>query len=200
MKIYFDGASTTEGRYLATKHGVVDWKEKRWTGILANKLGAEQYNFAIGGGSNQRILRNITTEHDISDYDLAVILMSREYRTEFFWNVEYIPVSPNKKEYGTPEISKFWECYYKTILDEQYAMKYDEVIYKSIRAICAVNNVPLVLMSDSKKTKLPFDIRILSKAYEHYQPLRDKDNHPTLDAHSKIADDIINFINITSVL
>ena len=197
MKIYFDGASTTEGEYLGRKHGVVDWKEKRWTKILANKLGAEEYNFALGGGSNQRILRNITTEHDISDYDLAVILMTGEYRTEFFWNVEYIPVLPNKKEYGTPEISKFWETYYKTILDERYAMKYDEVIYKSIKAICAVNNVPLVLMSDSKITKLPFDIRVTRDKYEHYV---NTDNHPTLDAHSKMADDIINFINITSVL
>ena len=197
MKIYFDGASTTEGRYLATKHGVVDWKEKRWTGILANKLGAEQYNFAIGGGSNQRILRNITTEHDISDYDLAVILMTREYRTEYFYNGEYRNVLPNKKEYDTPEISKFWEFYYTTILDEQHAMKYDEIIYKSIRAICAANNVPLVLMSDSRDTKLPFDIMVTRDKYERISPT---DSHPSLDAHCKIADDIINFINITSVL
>ena len=197
MKIYFDGASTTEGKYLFTKHGISDYKEKRWSKILADKLGAEEYNIALSGGSNPRIHRNIATEYDISDYDLAVILMTREYRTEYFYDGEYRNVLPNKKEYDTPEISKFWEFYYTTILDEQHAMKYDEVIYKSIRAICAANNVPLVLMSDSRNTKLPFDLMITRDKYERISPT---DSHPSLDAHCKIADDIINFINITSVL
>ena len=54
MKIYFDGCSYTKGSH---RWGVDNWEERRWSKLLANKLDAEEYNFSLGGGSNQRILR-----------------------------------------------------------------------------------------------------------------------------------------------
>lgn len=203
MKIYFDGCSYTKGSH---RWGVDNWEERRWSKLLANKLDAEEYNFSLGGGSNQRILRNITTEHNISDYDLAVILMTRPMRTEFFHDGKFINVLPTKnfeKECihtycDGLQIASFWDFYYKKIYDKEYGEKYEEVVQKSIKAICAVNNVPLVIMSNWVKTPLSFDLMITcdkTDKYPSYERINPTDNHPNLEAQPKIADDIYNFIN-----
>tara|TARA_Y100001973_G_C5021082_1_gene243175 strand:- start:20 stop:607 length:588 start_codon:yes stop_codon:yes gene_type:complete len=189
LKIYFDGCSYTKG---SNRWGVDNWEERRWSKLLANKLGAEEYNFSSGGGSNPRILRNITTQHNISDYDLAVILMTRPNRTEYFYNGNFRHVLPTKKFESNPEIAQFWNFYYKTIYDEQYGDTYEEIIQKSIKAICATNNVPLVLMSNRVRTKLSYDLII---SCDKYGSISSTDKHPSLDAQPKIADDIYNFIN-----
>ena len=202
MKIYFDGGSFTNGEHLYRKLGVDDWKEKRWSKLLANKLDAEEYNFSCGGGSNQRILRNITTKHNISDYDFAVIIMTTVQRTEIFHKGKFRNILPTKK-FKDPEVAKFWNFYYKNIYDKEYGRVYEEVIQKSIKAICATNNVPLLLMSDRyywsnnsssppSNTKLSFDMLIPYGKYESVSPT---DKHPNLEAQPKIADDIYNFIN-----
>ena len=189
MKIYFDGCSYTRG---SPRWGVDDWKERRWSKLLSNKLDAEECNFARSGGSNPRILRNITTTHDISDYDLAVILMTRPARTEYYYDGKFRHVY-QKNHYNFHEDGlKFWNFYYKNIYDEQYGSAYEEVIQKSIKAICEVNKVPLVLMSNWYKTKLSFDMMVHSGIYEQTSPT---DKHPSLDAQSKIADDIYKIIN-----
>ena len=72
MKIYFDGCSMTSGGIFLGEN----WKTDRWSKILCDRLGAEEYNYAHGGGSNQRILRQLTTIHNIDDYDLAIIQMT----------------------------------------------------------------------------------------------------------------------------
>ena len=194
MKIYFDGCSYTRG---SPRWGVDDWKERRWSKLLSNKLGAEERNVAQSGGSNPRILRNITTTHDISDYDLAVILMTRPARTEYYYDGKFRHVFPKKTYDFHEDGEKFWNFYYKKIYDKQYGSVYEEVIQKSIKAICEVNKVPLVLMSNWEETKLSFDMMIHCDIYGRTSPT---DKHPGLDAQSKIADDIYNFINTTSVL
>ena len=197
MKIYFDGGSFTNGEYLYHRLGVDDWKEKRWSKLLANKLDAEEYNFSCGGGSNQRILRNITTKHNISDYDFAVIIMTNVQRTEIFHNGGFRNILPTKK-FKDPEVTKFWNFYYKNIYDKEYGRVYEEVIQKSIKAICATNNVPLLLMSDknsfsrSSSVELSFDMII---PWQNYESVSLTDRHPNLEAQPKIADDIYNFIN-----
>ena len=197
MKIYFDGGSFTHGGYLYHRLGVDDWKEKRWSKLLANKLDAEEYNFSRSGGSNQRILRNITTKHNISDYDFAVIIMTNVQRTEIFHKGKFRNILPTKK-FEDPEVTKFWNFYYKNIYDKEYGRVYEEVIQKSIKAICATNNVPLLLMSDknsssrSSSVDLSIDMIIPWHNYERVWPT---DSHRNLEAQPKIADDIYNFIN-----
>ena len=71
------------------------------------------------------------------------------------------------------------------------------MIRKSIKAICESNNVPLVLMSNRWTNEGSYDLIISSKKYGRISP---NDKHPSLEAQSIIADDIYNFINITSVL
>ena len=78
MKIYFDGCSWTKGAELENE------EEERFSKVLCNELGAEEHNLAVSGGSNDRIVRNLIVEHNIEDYDLAVVQMTYPVRTEFY--------------------------------------------------------------------------------------------------------------------
>ena len=78
MKIYFDGCSWTWGAELENE------KEERFSACVCDKLGAEESNFSICGGSNDRIVRNLMVEKKIEDYDLAVIQMTYPARTEYW--------------------------------------------------------------------------------------------------------------------
>ena len=93
MKIYFDGCSWTKGAELENEivegFSKVDDRKMlqnrlRFSKLLCDELGAEEYNFAVSGGSNDRIVRNLLVEHNIEDYDLAVIQMTFPVRTEFY--------------------------------------------------------------------------------------------------------------------
>ena len=65
MKIYFDGCSWTKGEELENQ------EEERYSKLICDKLGAEETNLGMGGGSNDRIVRNLVVENDIKNYDLA---------------------------------------------------------------------------------------------------------------------------------
>ena len=87
MKIYFDGCSWTRGAELQNP------EEERYSKLLCNELGAEETNIAKGGGSNNRIVRNLLVENNIEDYDLAVIQMTYPVRTEYF-DKDWVRVNP----------------------------------------------------------------------------------------------------------
>ena len=200
MKIYFDGCSYTRG---SPRWGVDNWKQRRWTKLLSDKLGGEEYNYSISGGSNPRILRNLTTVHDIKEYDLAVILMSRPTRTEYYKDGKFRHVVPSKRfkhpsgGVDSEDDAWFWHDYYRKIYHDEFGAAYEEMIQKSIKAICEVNKVPLVLMSNYEKTELSFDLMVHCKIYGRTSPT---DKHPGLDAQPKIANDIYNFINIATCI
>jgi len=78
MKIYFDGCSWTRGADLKNK------VEERFSRLVSQEFGAEEYNIAEGGGSNDRIVRNLLVENNIEEYDLAVIGMTFPARTEYY--------------------------------------------------------------------------------------------------------------------
>tara|TARA_Y100001937_G_C7036548_1_gene292661 strand:- start:27 stop:713 length:687 start_codon:yes stop_codon:yes gene_type:complete len=94
MKIYFDGCSWTEGSELKNP------EEERYSKIICNKLGAEEYNLGKGGGSNDRIIRNLMVENDIEEYDMAIIQMTFPARTEYLrvvgWVNNWIRVNPKQ--------------------------------------------------------------------------------------------------------
>ena len=75
MKIYFDGCAKTKG--ISVKHNL----HKRYSTLLCDKLGAEEYNIARPGSSNRRLVRNLL-EHDLSNYDMFVIQMCKRERFE----------------------------------------------------------------------------------------------------------------------
>ena len=202
MKIYFDGCSQTRGGLFLGKN----WKADRWSKILCDKLGAEEYNYADGGGSNQRILRQLTT-HNIKDYDLAIIQLTYPERLEFHDGNIFQRISPSISMHSKKinNLNWFWNTYYKQVYNDAYGDAMEKMVYESVKCICAVNKVPLVLTSCWYDTKLSYDLMIVSKIFNgKYDPVGGTrpplDPHPSLESQSIIADDIINFINITSVL
>ena len=113
MKIYFDGCSMTRGGLFLGKN----WETDRWSKILCDKLGAEEYNYADGGGSNQRILRQLTT-HNIKDYDLAIIQLTMPERLEYHDGNIFQKISPsislNSKKINN--LNWFWNTYYLSLI------------------------------------------------------------------------------------
>jgi len=77
MKIYFDGCSWTWGSELENN------EEERYPKLICDHLGAEEINFSMCGGSNDRIVRNLLVENDIEKYDVAFIQMTYSARTEY---------------------------------------------------------------------------------------------------------------------
>tara|TARA_B100000287_G_C20574680_1_gene757953 strand:- start:485 stop:1192 length:708 start_codon:yes stop_codon:yes gene_type:complete len=85
MKIYFDGCAKTGGYTLLPDVG------KKYSKLLCEKLGAEEYNIAQRCGNNRRIVRNLL-EHDLSEFDLFVIQMTKRRRFEFFDGNRWISI------------------------------------------------------------------------------------------------------------
>ena len=80
MKIYFDGDSWTHG-------GELDKKGReylRYSRLVSKKLGAVEYNFSQCGASNYKIVRRLLIDHDISEYDIAIIQMTYPERLEYY--------------------------------------------------------------------------------------------------------------------
>ena len=187
MKIYFDGCSITHGfGYLGD-----EYKDVRWSKLLSNKLGAEEYNFALCGGCNQRILRNISIENRIEEYDLAIIQLTFPSRTEFYHDNKFSQINPrfasNKK--GMSNLA--WQMYYKNIYHEHYGNTIEHMVYNCVKSICKLNGIPLILLSCYSKTKLSYDHIVYGKKYT---PVSDIDSHPNLDSQKLIADDIYNLL------
>ena len=78
MKIYFDGCSWTEGAELEKP------EEERFSRLVCQEFDAEEKNISQGGGSNERIIRNMMVSKNIEEYDLAVIQMTFPARTEYY--------------------------------------------------------------------------------------------------------------------
>ena len=194
MKIYFDGCSWTEGAEL--KHP----QEERYSKLICDELGAEETNLGIGGGSNDRIVRNLLVENDIENYDLAIIQMTFPARTEY-WDDKWIKVSAkhnyNKWLHGEngdikrldekfTDHNQFWKYYYTNVGCEKYFDMKEKIQYKTIKNSC---KIPLVICTINKWSKLEFDIKmdsfILKK--HHY-------GHPTKEGHQFLADEILRLL------
>ena len=63
MKIYFDGCSWTEGAELEKP------EEERFSRLVCQEFDAEEKNISQGGGSNERIIRNMMVSKNIEEYD-----------------------------------------------------------------------------------------------------------------------------------
>ena len=204
MKIYFDGCSWTQGAELENP------EEERFSRLICNELGAEETNLGVGGGSNDRIIRNLLVENNIEEYDLAVIQMTLPARTEYLkemgMKTRWIKVNPktnytewlytdssqenmpelgdNKFDYYTQEDghTSFWRHYYKNITNLKYFSIKENIQLQTIRNHCEVKGVPLILCSINKWSRLNFDY-IMKVNLE----TRAKKGHPNRLGHQKIA-------------
>ena len=208
MKIYFDGCSYTEGiGYLGE-----DYLDKRWSKLLCTKLGAEEYNISESGGSNQRILRNISTTHYNDTYDIAIIQLTFPSRTEFYNGERFKSINSHivrrgdgsyfilqadarglKKHNGSS--SAYWKIYYERIYDDMYGETMEQMVYNSVKSIFKEKNTKLILLSCYENTKLNYDITITPQTYPVVGNVNGKFNHhPSVDAQKLIANDIYNLL------
>jgi len=115
MKIYFDGCSWTRGVELENE------EEERFSRLICNELGAEETNLGKGGGSNDRIIRNLIVENNIEEYDYAVIQMTYPARTEYLdhkWrHVNPCGHPPILKEHLAGDISQETMCIIQEFVD-----------------------------------------------------------------------------------
>ena len=209
MKIYFDGCSMTHGRgYLGE-----DFKNIRWSKILCNQLGADEYNISTSGSSNQRILRNLATKNFNEKYDLAVIQLTFPSRTEYYNGEKFKQINSHvvRRRDGSYNVAKkgihglsrrvrdkdnggssyFWEMYFNRIYDDVYGHTIEEMVYNSVKSICKVKNIPLIMLSCFRNTKLSYDIMILPEIYE---PVSDTNLHPSVSSQISIASDVYNLL------
>ena len=197
MRIYFDGCSWTEGAELEFP------KEERYSKLICDDLGAEETNLSMGGGSNDRIVRNLLVENNIEKYDLAVIQMTFPARTEY-WDKKWIKVSAksnyNKWLHGEngdirriaekfTDHNKFWKYYYTKVASEKLFGVKEKINFQTIRNHCKVMGVPLILSSINTWSKLYFDYLMKMKR-EH----RAKMGHPNKMGHQIIAKTILDKI------
>ena len=171
MRIYFDGCSNTEGEYLSDKNGFTlgtAYKNLRWTRKLSRRLNAEECNYGKSGGSNNRILRNISKEyyHELHNYDLAVIQMTFPHRFEWYDGdrKNFRTISPSKFRTMTNSKQKFdsfhtfWKSYYEEgMYSDGCGLATEEICFNTIRSICKERDLPLILISCNPDTKLSFD-------------------------------------------
>jgi len=214
MKIYFDGCSWTYGTELKDKH------QLRYSKLICNHYKAEEYNFSISGGSNDRIIRNLLVENNIEDYDLGIIQLSFPQRTEYYNDFEkqwktictFVGYSGNwlKKDFIKNHLlndkmflpdkegayhKDFWIYYYSHITNDVFFKTKEKIAYETVKSYFALKNIPLIIMSVVNQIDLEYDLNLGKKFYS-----RAKQGHPDEDGHKMIAEDIINIITSRQLL
>lgn len=211
MKIYFDGCSWTRGGELSQEERTTS----RWSKLVADHFGAEEKNFSLSGGSNERIIRNMMDKKNIEEYDLAVIAMTFPGRTEYYSGRPlepkvipsgWIPVNPQvnfRPEEGQDVVSvpnsvfenphgkwvqhkKFWNKYYRIVSTDTFFETKEKIQKQTIMDHCRANAVPLVICTINPQTKEDFDLQL------NYDGLpRMPKDHPNVEGHRILADKII---------
>ena len=201
MKIYFDGDSFTKGTELVNK------ERDRFSRLICNSLGAEEYNIAKGGSSNLAITRRLIVENDISQYDYAIINMTMAMRFEFYDGEKYVSIRPPSKIRGkhgshllkkleTFDVIEWMRKFYSDIYHDKLGNDYECMLYNCIRNHCKVHNVPLILTTN----------RTFGRKYRNLESLVDfhlnldkypkmGEGHPSKKGHEMIASDILDIIN-----
>tara|TARA_B100001093_G_scaffold403630_1_gene391624 strand:+ start:3028 stop:3681 length:654 start_codon:yes stop_codon:yes gene_type:complete len=210
MKIYFDGCSWTQGTELENQ------EEERYSKLICNHLGAEENNLGYGGGSNDRIVRNLLVENNIEKYDAAFIQMTFPARTEYL-NYDsnliskWIKVSPkwkftrwlhedskdgkgddNFQYYTNINVpitdghAKFWRHYYTRVANLRYFQTKEKIHLETIRNTCKAKGVPLVLSTINNFSNLEFDYVMIQK-----KATSAPKGHPNKFGHQIIANDLL---------
>ena len=205
MKIYFDGCSNTWGAELAEP------KVYRYSRIVSDHFGAEEYNIARRGGSDKRVLRNLI-ETDLSEYDYVIVQLTRKSRTEFWcdknnsWFQIKNPVRVLKdgrmKErtntYLDEDKKFFWKNYWKHIYTEKLGHINQLTYYHAMRNLLKDKKHLIIGISGKGSViQVPVDINFTN--FESNNTIKYKTapaGHPSEEGHKQIAEEIIKCISI----
>ena len=205
MKIYFDGCSHTWGAELAKP------EVYRYSRIVSDHFGAEEYNIARRGGSDKRVLRNLI-ETDLSEYDYVIVQLTRKSRTEFWcdrnksWFQIKNPVRVLKdgrmKErtntYLDEDKKFFWKNYWKYIYTEKLGHINQLTYYHAMRNLLKDKKHLIIGISGKGSViQVPVDINFTN--FESNNTIKYKTapaGHPSEEGHKQIAEEIIKCISI----
>lgn len=202
--IYFGGGSDMNGAELGTKWE--DRKQLRFSKLVSDHFGIEEYNMSHGGCGNHRIVRELLmNDRHISEFDAAVIQMTPKWRTEYHngkkWERVWVPSngktgdcrSPSKQwlenNLSTQKIEgDFWRSYFR-IHSEEFFTTNEKMYHTTIISHCKAYDVPLILLGRRLSSDLEFDLCFdepwISKAPK---------GHPDEEGHRAIADRIISML------
>ena len=163
MKFYFDGCSYTNGGGLE-EHGY-DRIKDRWSALVCKHFGAEEYNFACGGASNDCVLRHFFTgqvfqeqrskvediRFDLNDFDFFFIQTTFPSRSEYFsdmkrrWTKMTVNRSSPQYREKNLRLQEWLDYYYKELYSETQGKVKEIVTVKSIESHLKLLNKPYFL-------------------------------------------------------
>lgn len=198
--IYFGGGSDMNGAELGT-----EWMDRlrlRFSKLVSDHFGVDEYNISHGGCGNHRIVRELLMcKRHISEFDAAVIQMTPRWRTEYHdgikWERVMVPsrkCRPSSKHWletnlASQKVEKeFWRNYFRIHSDEFFLT--NERMYQiTIQSHCKAYGVPLIMLGRGQSSDLEFDFCFdepwISKAPK---------GHPDEEGHRAIADRIISML------
>ena len=187
MKIYFDGCAKTEG------HVIKPNLHKRYSSLLCDKLGAEEFNIARNGGSNRRVVRNLL-EHDLSNYDVFIIQMCKRQRFEWFdiesgeWTNEGINLKRHenlKKKDNVSNYKKHFMFYYDNIYSDKMGDMDERICFAAIKSILQ-NKKHVIIYMGPNYCNVPVDLTYI-KGVDYPKFFGE-------ETHEKIYNDIIEHL------
>ena len=187
MKIYFDGCSCTYGQEL------INPIDERYSKLVANHFGAEDYNKARCGGSNRRIIRNLLS-HNMSEFDMVVIQMTYKWRTEFYkdgrWKRfglrrDFHTVAPSGFSLTKQKFveDKATHPYVRDMYSDEFGEIDEKIMYHAIKNI--LKDKKHFIFTIQHGTELPI------YAYNDPIHLRASIGHPNKEGHKFLADIVI---------
>ena len=216
MKIYFDGGSWCWGSELE------DPTQSRYSKIICDHYGIDEYNISKRGACNSRLTRQLLVDHkNIKEFDLVIIQLTYPQRQEYYdkekkkfvnnrnWvDVARIPIEelriPHLRRWNPDRrkailenteldpVDKVWLDYYKYVYEDEYGDAYEDMHATAIRSYCKANNVPLILATIKNKRKS----KLVYDIYCGDVPRHSK-GHPTKEGHAIHAKQMIDFYENT---
>tara|TARA_B100000927_G_C16396605_1_gene441582 strand:- start:28 stop:654 length:627 start_codon:yes stop_codon:yes gene_type:complete len=208
MKIYFDGTSWTKGDCLENP------LESRFSKIICDHYGAEEYNISKSGGCNRAIARNIL-EHNLDEYDIFIIQMVNHNRTEWYDEDQkkFRQVKTSMPHSFSKELKNYWNTYYEKIYHKEYGITDEKIYYNLLRK--TLQNKKHMIVTCARESYVPFDMDISLDLYDNkkrhsihkkwlenppYPRLKNyltTANHPNELGHKIIAEMLIDYLDKT---
>ena len=198
--IYFGGGSDMNGAELGT-----EWMDRlrlRFSKLVSDHFGVDEYNISHGGCGNHRIVRELLMcKRHISEFDAAVIQMTPRWRTEYNdgikWERVMVPsrkCRPSSKHWletnlASQKVEKeFWRNYFRIHSDEFFLT--NERMYQiTIQSHCKAYGVPLIMLGRSQSSDLEFDF-----CFDEPWISKAPDGHPNEEGHKQIADRLLSML------
>ena len=198
--IYFGGGSDMNGAELGT-----EWMDRlrlRFSKLVSDHFGVDEYNISHGGCGNHRIVRELLMcKRHISEFDAAVIQMTPRWRTEYHdgkkWERVMVPsrkCRPSSKHWletnlASQKVEKeFWRNYFRIHSDEFFLT--NERMYQiTIQSHCKAYGVPLIMLGRSQSSDLEFEF-----CFDEPWISKAPDGHPSEEGHRQIADRLISML------